>query len=689
MRSEEILKTPQLPGIIHRTTKTTNQSADQAAQVKTAMKKSGGMLGDRSQTLGIFQRMISYAHMPLNDMIAAAEDKLTPEQEIAVQGYVDLITSGMRISEGTLRNWLQGYGATPEDAPPILKDEFDYESRLWKGREAAHQSILQNSSDPTKDWMSRLGTTFEMLQTAIINPFQIDIDAYVPPEVLSRMKDLGLFKLKIPTQYGGLGLHQKEYDKVLRAIVSTTFSGTIGGIISAHSTIGSMPLTKYGTEEQKTKYLTEIAKGEGLCAFGLTEPESGTDAIDNAETTAKQDSNDDWILNGRKMYITNTHRSNLMYVMAKVDDGTGDLKPTVFIVELPFKITDSKEDINRKREELKSIGLHISNPLELMMIRGSNQAYIEFHDFKIPKGNILGKVGDGTKVIFNSLNEGRAGFGSFCAEAARQAFKLSLSEAVQRRRFDLFGGTLADLPNIKGYLSKMAVRTEALNATAELTTALIDKYPNMNIIAEAAAMKAFATEEGWSTAQTVSRIFGGMGTMKGFPVELMMRDLWIPLIVEGVNEALKQHMVGVSAKPALRDSATIGGKFRLIKSRFHYEKGDLNLSDAFWLQRATKRLSFGALWLGMKNKEKTMLKQHELIGIADRAIDLYAAASVLIKLRDSSLPEKQRFALQQFVNNVRSKTDEYPDFIADLYIDDARMEVGQARALNNDLAKKS
>lgn len=696
---------PYIPGLLHRDFKREEGSPvtpDQKTQLKQMMKKSGGMTGEKGQELGVFQRMISYDHMPIGLMREALAYKLTPAETTSINDYIELINLGLRPAEDTVFNWLRGYyGSTSSDIPPRLEEEFRYELALWQAEE--HEShgrlreITSGSNDPQNEFIGRLGIHFAALQRALVNPFQIDKEAYVSPELLILMKNLGLFKLKIPKQYGGLGLNQREYDLVLRALTHS-YSGTLGGVVSAHSTIGSAPLVKYGTTKQQEYYLPRIAEGDYLCAFGLTEPESGTDAMDSAGTIAKKSKDgNSWIINGRKVFITNTHRSGIMYAMAKVDDGKGEPKPTVFIIELPFRITDTKEDTLRKRQELKSQGLYISEPLDGNTIRGSNQAYMEFHDFKLPVKNndgmnsILGgdeAIGSGAKIIFNSLNAGRAGFGTFCAEAASGAFELALIEAVQRKRFDLYGGTLADLPTVKKYLSTMAVKISALNATTELTTALIDKYPNMNIIAEAAAIKAFATEEAWDVAQTANRMLGGMGTMKGQAMELVLRDLWIPLIVEGVNEALKQHLVLVSAKPSMRDSKSIGGIYRLTKSLVHFENGGLNTLDAFWIQKETKKLSLKAKWLGFKNGDKTALKQHEIISIADRAIELYAATAVMLKLQDESISDKERAALEQFVTNVKNRSSEYPDCIADLYIDDAKIAVGEAKCRANEISSR-
>lgn len=715
---------------------------DQESVLKAMMRKSGGMTGDRTQTPGIFQRMISYAYMPVLDMQRAVRNQLDEGQQRSIKGYVDLVTIGLRLSESTVDSWIGGFGGIPpNDIPPVLKDEYLYEKALWAAKETQYRGVLQHPSDEMKQWMDNLGLTFGMLEEALVNPFGIDADPfrYVSSDVMLRMRDLGLFALKTPKKYGGQGLNQREYDKVIRALVKT-MSGTIGASVGAHCTLGSSPLVMFGTETQKELYLHELAKGIYLCAFALTERGSGTDAIDSAGTIAKK-VGDKYILNGTKTFITNAHRAGLMFTFAKIDDGSGELTPAVFIVDLPFRNTDSRDLMNAKRkilakgelgeltsEEKRAMDeanlsssekralnqegkIILSNPLDLMMIRGSIQAYIEFKDFTLPVKkdidsqkveSILGGnegIGQGAKQIFNSLNSGRAGFGSFCAEAASAALDLAVIEAVQRGRFAVYGGRLADLPKVKEYISEAAVRSYALNATAKLTTHLIDTYPNMNIIAEAAAIKAFATEEAWGIVPAVARIFGGAGTMKGFPVELMFRDMWIPLIVEGVNEALKQHLVLVSARPAMKAQKALKGNmdgikeaWKIIKGNLHFEKGDLSFWDAHWVKRQTERLSRRALILGMVHGTKTALQQKEILKIADRAIGLYAACAVLLRLQELSEPQTlkekaEKLALEQYIMNAKSGKNEYPEKIANLLIDDAMIRVGEMRAENDRLVK--
>ena len=686
---------------------------DQNALVNKLMAKSGGMLGHGEN--GPISEAVSGGVLRLNKLAAAYNNNLNPKRQKEINSYNALVTDGMRQDSTVLASWLKGFGSSPDDIAPNLNKEFQYNTARWMASELATKARLQNPDIEVKKWMEDLKINFDNLEKALVNPFQIDEDMYIQPELYKRLVDLGLNRLKIPKQFGGMGFNQREYDAILRTLIHT-YSGTIAGTVSAHSTLGSKPFEYYGDFDQKRYYLPKIAKGEGLVSFALTERGSGTDAINNSAVIAKKVGNK-FVLNSptssnSKVFITNTHKSSVMLIFAKVDDGGQELKPTVFIKELPFRLTDTKEDINRKRKELEKEGLYISKPLELSGIRGSNQAYIEFHNLEISERNdhgvknILGDVGEGTKVIFNSLNTGRAGFGAFCAESAKVAFNMAVLEAIQRQRFDEHGGRLADLPQVKEYISEMAVRTEALDAAVELTSKLIDTYPHMNIIAECAAIKALATEEAGDITKIAVRMFGGQSLMKGFPAELMMRDMWVPIIVEGVNEALKQHLVGVGVKPLLKASLDPRTHIKREVKMLKYESGGLSYPSMIWLENKTKLLSARVKTMGVVDKltgKKTMLKQKELIAFADEVIDLYQTAAVMLKLKDlrqkaeKLKPEDKNpyehkiLALQQFVNNmiynkkpmfikgILPAKDLYPDNIANAYIKVAEDELKEQR----------
>ncbi|OGI18416.1 MAG: hypothetical protein A3B68_02000 [Candidatus Melainabacteria bacterium RIFCSPHIGHO2_02_FULL_34_12] len=673
-------------------------------EIKNILSESKDMVGEKDVSEGVFHKIFR-GYIPLNLLSGLKLDLEGPQKE-KIDAYCNLINIALRKNTSILNYLLKGYGTNIQDVnyKKTALDEYETEKSKLDDYEKEVIKALGNPDNSLKEWFSELKINPDLLKSAVVNPFQIDQDAYIPPEVLDRMSKIGLFSLKVPKKYGGLGFSQKEYDMVLRTLAH--ISGTLLAVVSAHSTIGSAPLLMYGSEEQKERYLKLVSEGNFLVAFGLTEPASGTDAVGKMQCIAKlSPDGKNWIVNGEKIYITNIHRSGLMYMMAKTDLEKGlsveRMKPTVFIVELPFRITDSIDDINKKRKELEQKGMRMSAPLDLMMIRGSNQSHITFENFQIPVNDVLGGVEGGSKVIFNGLNKGRAGFGASSAEAARYIFEGALHHAVNREMFKAFGGKQSDLPQVKKYISRMAVNACALRSISDMTTALIQEHGDkINIIAECAAIKILATEGSWDVATHAMRLWGGTGTMRGHTggMELAFRDAWIGIIVEGVNEAMKQLVTGVGVQGVKDDADTIGrhlfslikpfisfgkpkkdedqkkkkkftfdlfgslipAKLRLIAGMLRFEKGSLNFSDAFWLQWHTKILSLKTAQLGLKYGNNMVVQQLELIRMSDIAMDLYSLSAVQIKLKSNSgdLELAESSALKRFISITKKRIKE-------------------------------
>lgn len=696
--------------------------------IKDVLDESKDMVGEKNQSEGFFQEIFR-GYIPLNKF-SNLKTEFEGDQKEKIEAYCLLVTLALRRSTKILESLTDGYGISFEELKytETAKSEYENEKNKLVQLENYLEEVFDKPSKWFKYWIDELKISKDKLNQSLLNPFEIDKNAYVSPEVLKRMSEVGLFKLKIPQKHGGLGFTQKEYDYVLRTLAH--ISGTLLALVSAHSTIGSAPLMLYGTEEQKEKYLKEASQGEFLVAFGLTEPTSGTDAVGKMKCVAKlSEDGKDWVINGEKIYITNIHRSGLMYMMAKTDLGEGlsieRMKPTVFIVELPFRLTDTIEDINAKREILKEKGMRMSKPLDLMMIRGSNQSYITFENFKVPKDQVLGGVEGGSKVIFNGLNKGRAGFGASSAEAARFIFQNALERAVHREMFKAFGGKQSDLPIVKKYISEMAVTVASLKAISDFTTALIEEFGHeMNIIAECAAVKILATEGNWNVSNYAMRLWGGTGTMKGHAggMELNFRDAWIGIVVEGVNEAMKQLVTGVGVQGVKNDSDIIGrhffhllkpfmpkkknvdtrkkkkefkfdlfgalipAKFRLALGLLRFESGNLNFSDALWLQIHAKILSLKTAVLGLKYGNNMVVKQIELIRMSHIAMDLYSLTAVFHKIKnyERELPKSELIALKRFVditkkkikNNLSELTVNNSDDIADTNVAD--LWIGEA-----------
>ncbi len=283
---------------------------------------------------------------------------------------------------------------------------------------------LLHPTDAMVYWMLQLGIEVEDLVKPVVDIDQIDREAYTPTEVFERMNKLGLFALKAPETLelkdglsfavGGVHLNNTEYHYLVSNHLARLNMGSLLVPVSANNSIGNNPLALYGSEAQQKKYFPKLAKSEYLAAFGLTEPGAGTDTK-RVETRAQlSPDGKKWVINGSKLFITNTQRAGVLFLVAKTSKPHEKDQYTTFLVDLPFRLTDQPKDFKAKQKALmqpEGSGyhtggqLHISDPLEMGVIRGSNQAYIALKDFEISVENVLGGSGKLAELPLDELQE--------------------------------------------------------------------------------------------------------------------------------------------------------------------------------------------------------------------------------------------------------------------------------------------
>ncbi len=288
--------------------------------------------------------------------------------------------------------------------------------------EAAYQNLLNDPTPAMASWMEKLELTVEDFRKPVVDIDAIAKSFYTPSETLLRMDKLGLFALKAPEELelkdgtkfpvGGVHLSNSAYHYLVSEYLAPMNMGSLLVPISANNSIGNNPLALYGSEAQQKKYFPKLAQSEYLAAFGLTEPGAGTDTK-RVDTRAQlSEDGKHWVLNGSKLFITNTQRAGLLYLVAKTSKRGERDQYTTFMVDLPFRLTDSLEDFKTKQAQLMdpngsehhtSGQMSISDPLEMGVIPGSNQAHIVLKDFKIPIDNVLGGSGKLTELPLEQL----------------------------------------------------------------------------------------------------------------------------------------------------------------------------------------------------------------------------------------------------------------------------------------------
>lgn len=346
---------------------------------------------------------------------------------------------------------------------------------------------------------------------------EIDRTHEFPHATVARMAELGLFGLTTPDEYEGSEGDAVSYSLAVEELSRVCASH--GVILSAHVSLCVAPICKFGTEEQKKKYLPDLASGRKLGAFGLTEPGAGTDAAAQKTTAVLQ--GDKYILDGSKVFITNGAYAETFVVFAMTDKSKGLKGITAFIVEKGFP------------------GFSIGQVEEKMGICASSTTEIIMKHCEVPRENLLGKEGEGFKVAMQTLDGGRIGIASQAVGIAQGALDAAITYAKERVQF---GKPIAANQGIQWMLADMATRTEAARLLTRHAAEVKDS--GVRYSKEAAMAKVAAAEAAmWVTTKSV-QIHGGIGYTKSYPVERYMRDAKITEIYEGTSEVQRMVIAG-------------------------------------------------------------------------------------------------------------------------------------------------
>jgi acyl-CoA dehydrogenase family member 9 len=357
-----------------------------------------------------------------------------------------------------------------------------------------------------------------------IDSREIDESGTIPDRIYHDLGDLGLMGLYVDEQYGGQGLSQTGYARVFEAIGQVDGSLTIG--MGVHQSIGLKGIHIYGTDEQKARFLPELASGRKLAGFALTEPEAGSDAY-NIQTRAVQQSDGSWVLNGEKRWIGNGCRGDVLTVFARAEVGGKD-SHIALILEKGME------------------GFDQSGPrYETMGLKGNHLCPVRFNDVRVPAENVLGEPGEGFKIAMQILNNGRIGLGTGSVGLAKRLIDLAIEHVTTRRQF---GKTLSEFDMVEEKIAWMVSYLFGLESMAYMTTGLVDNGIE-DYSVESAIAKISGTEFVWYQANRALQLAGGLGYMRDQPYEQILRDIRIFPIFEGANDVMRSFVALSALKP--------------------------------------------------------------------------------------------------------------------------------------------
>jgi len=470
---------------------------------------------------------------------------------------------------------------------------------------------------------------------------QVEEDRWIGDENIRRLGEAGLCGLYVDERYGGQGLSQTGYARVFETFAQ--IDGTLSIILGVHQSIGYKGIHLFGSDEQKQRWLPDLAAGRKLAGFALTEPEAGSDAY-HVRSRAVSQPDGSWVLNGHKRYIGNGSKGDLFTTFARAEVNGKD-RHIALIVERGMD------------------GFEVGERYDTMGLRGNDLRQLYFNDVRVPPENVLGEPGEGFHVAMEILNNGRIGLGTGSVGAAKKLIDLTIDHVGERRQFDQ---PLADFELVEEKVGWMISYLFGLESMAYLTCGLADAGV-ADYSLESAICKVAGTEFLWYAANRSLQLAGGSGYMKDQPWEKILRDIRIFPIFEGANDVMRAFIALAAMKPVGEKLSELGdvslndpigsigvlAEYAAGRVRRQVRPDGIELADPALSKQAdavaeqVAELAAATESLVRKHKREVTLKQLHQKRLADAIADVYAQVAVLSRVTAIFADEGVELASQE------------------------------------------